>query len=104
MYIYARILVRVTMRKFFKNILGLRKEMGFNFYLADFIHRRMLRQNARTPWAIHFTSTIYFAEKIKRGKEVFPGDSPNNYIHAFNGIEIGDYTNIGPNVGLISAN
>ncbi len=92
------------MKSLLKKILGLRHEVGLNFYLADFFHRRVLRQNASTPWAIHFTSTVHFAHKIKRGKNVFPGDSPNNYIHALNGIEIGDYTNIGPNVGLISAN
>lgn len=53
---------------------------------------------------MHHTSTVIHPEKIKRGINVFPGDSPGNYIQAKNGIEIGDYTNIGPNVGIISAN
>lgn len=92
------------MKKLLKKVLKLRPEVGLNFYVADFLYRRLLRQNASTPWAIHFTSTVHFANRIKRGKNVFPGDSPNNYIHAFNGIEIGDFTNLGPNVGLISAN
>jgi acetyltransferase-like isoleucine patch superfamily enzyme len=63
-----------------------------------------LRQNAGTTWAIHHTSTIHFPKNISRGINVYPGDSPGNYIEASNGISIGDYTNIGPNVGIISAN
>ncbi|WP_462248664.1 acyltransferase [Ferruginibacter sp.] len=92
------------MKKIIQNIFGLRKDVGINFYIADFFYRRILRQNADTPWAVHFTSTVYFPKKISRGKNVYPGDSPGNYIEASNGIVIGDYTNIGPNVGIISAN
>jgi acetyltransferase-like isoleucine patch superfamily enzyme len=85
-------------------ILGLRPEMGIGFYLRDFWFRIILRNNAATSWAVHFTSTIIEPQKIIRGKHVYPGDSPGNYIQAIHGIEIGDYTNIGPNVGIISAN
>ncbi len=92
------------MKKIIQKILGLRKDVGINFYIADFFHRRILRQNADTPWGVHHTSTIHFPKNIIRGINVFPGDSPGNYIEASNGIVIGDYTNLGPNVGLISAN
>jgi len=56
------------------------------------------------PWAVHHTSTIYFPERIRKGLGVFPGDSPGNFIDARNGIEIGNFTNIGPAVGILSAN
>ncbi len=92
------------MKKLIQNIFSLRKDVGINFYIADFFHRKILRQNADTRWAVHYTSTVIFPEKITRGKNVFPGDSPGNYIEASNGIIIGDYTNIGPNAGLLSAN
>lgn len=92
------------MKKYIQNILKLRKDVGINFYIADFLHRRILRQNANTNWAIHHTSTVIFPERITRGINVFPGDSPGNYIEASNGILIGDYTNLGPNVGILSAN
>ncbi|GAA4454402.1 hypothetical protein GCM10023092_16380 [Rurimicrobium arvi] len=82
----------------------LRKEMSFGFYLTDFLFRRILRQNSNVSWAIHHTSTIHSPEKIKRGRNVYPGDSPGVYINAYNGISIGDYTNIGPDVGLLSVN
>jgi acetyltransferase-like isoleucine patch superfamily enzyme len=78
--------------------------MSMGFYLTDFLFRRIMRQNADTPWAIHHTSTIHCPGRLKRGKNVFPGDSPGVYINASNGVEIGDYTNIGPNVGIVSTN
>jgi carbonic anhydrase/acetyltransferase-like protein (isoleucine patch superfamily) len=92
------------MKRFLQNILVLRKDVGLKFYFMDFIFRKLLRQNADTKWAIHPTSTIYFPEKITRGLGVFPGDSPGNYLQAYNGISIGNFTNLGPNVGIISAN
>jgi acetyltransferase-like isoleucine patch superfamily enzyme len=87
-----------------RKALRLRREMSFGFYATDFLFRKVLRQNAGVPWAIHHTSTIHCAAKIVRGTGVFPGDSPGVYINATNGIHIGDYTNIGPDVGLLSAN
>lgn len=87
-----------------KNAFGLRREMSMGFYLCDFLFRKILRQNADTKWAVHHSSTIHAPGNIVRGKEVYPGDSPGVYINANNGVKIGDYTNIGPNVGIISSN
>lgn len=78
--------------------------MSVGFYVTDFLFRRILRQNADVKWPVHHTATIRVPEKIVKGKEVFPGDSPGVYINAVNGIHIGDYTNIGPNVCIVSAN
>ena len=82
----------------------MRKEMSVGFYLTDFLFRKVLRQNSGVKWAIHHTSTIHCADKLKAGKNVYPGDSPGVYINAVNGITIGDYSNIGPNVGIVSSN
>ncbi len=87
-----------------RNVFGLRKDISIGFYITDFIFRKLLRHNPGVKWAIHHTSTIRCPEQIKRGKGVYPGDSPGVYINGHNGVEIGDYTNIGPNVGIISAN
>ena len=89
---------------FLKKTFKLRGDTPLSFYVIDFVFRKLLRQNAGTSWAVHHTSTIHSPQKIKRGKGVFPGDSPGVYINANNGVEVGDYTNIGPNVGIISAN
>ena len=87
-----------------RKMFGLRKEMSIGFYCTDFLFRKIMRQNSGVTWAIHHTSTIHGAANIKRGKNVYPGDSPGVYINANNGVEIGDYTNIGPNVGIVSSN
>jgi acetyltransferase-like isoleucine patch superfamily enzyme len=92
------------MKKILQNIFKLRKDVGINFYLADLFFKKILRQNVDTPWALHHTSKIIMPQNIEKGIEVYPGDSPGNFIDASNGIYIGDYTNIGPNVGIISAN
>jgi len=87
-----------------KDLFSMRRGMSVGYYLTDLLFRRILRQNAAVKWAVHHTATIHNPEKIVRGKEVYPGDSPGVYINALNGVSIGDYTNIGPNVGIISAN
>lgn len=91
-------------KDFIQKRLHLRKDVGLDFYMANFFFKHILRQNTNVNWAVHYTSRIIYPEKITRGKNVFPGDSPGNYIEAYNGISIGDFTNIGPNVGIISAN
>jgi acetyltransferase-like isoleucine patch superfamily enzyme len=92
------------LKRVVQKLFRLRTDVPVNFYLAHLFAKHVLRQNRNVSWAIHFTSTVYFPDRIVRGRNVFPGDSPNNFIDATNGIEIGDYTNIGPGVGLISAN
>jgi acetyltransferase-like isoleucine patch superfamily enzyme len=87
-----------------KDLFSMRREMSVGFYLADFLFRRILRQNAGVKWAVHHTSTIHSPGKINRGQHVYPGDSPGVYINAVNGVIVGDYTNIGPNVGIVSSN
>lgn len=87
-----------------RKLFGLRREYSVSFYITDFLFRRIFRQNAGVKWPIHHSSTIHNPDKLKIGKETFPADSPGVYINALNGISIGDYTNLGPNVGVISAN
>lgn len=91
-------------KRFIQKIFRLRNDVGLNFYLGHAFSKYILRQNKNVKWAVHHTSTIHHPENITRGKNVFPGDSPGNYIEASNGITFGDHTNIGPNVGIISAN
>lgn len=92
------------MKKIIRKLFRLRPEAGISFYVIDFIFRKILRQNSEVRWAVHHTSTIRNAHKIKTGKNTWPGDSPGVYINALNGIYVGDYTNIGPNVTIVSAN
>lgn len=91
-------------KKNLRQLFHIPKEYSFSFVMLDFIFRRIFRQNAAVNWRLHHTSTIRCPEKLARGKAVCPGDSPNVYINAMNGLSIGDFSNIGPNVSIISAN
>ncbi|TGE09852.1 acyltransferase [Hymenobacter fodinae] len=84
--------------------MGLRPEMPLSFYALDVLFRRVLRQNAGVRWAVHHTSTIRSPHRLQVGQGSYPGDSPGVYINADNGVIIGRFTNVGPQVGLISAN
>ena len=92
------------MKGFIRKIFGFRPDMAINFYVIDFLFRKILRQNAGVKWAVHHSSVIRIPEGLKAGVGSYPGDSPNVYIAAHNGVEIGDYTSVGPCVSIISAN
>ncbi len=55
-------------------------------------------------WPVHKSSLVLSPENIYCGIETSPGYMPGNYIQGFGKIYIGDYTQIGPNVGIISSN
>lgn len=78
---------------------GIGVEFGILWRLGQ-----LLGLNRHVPWPVHFTTTVRRPERVLLGRSTFPGDSPNCYIQAINGIEVGDGTNVGPGVGLISAN
>ncbi len=92
------------LKKIIRKILSIPEKQPINSAIVDFIFKKILRQNSHVPWLVHYTSKVVCPENVKRGIGVNPGDSPGNYIQANNGIEIGDYTNLGPGVGIISAN
>ena len=92
------------LKKKFRNLLNLREDLSFSFYLVDFIFRKLFRQNKGVKWAIHHTSTIRCPERLHVEEGCWPGDSPNVYINAINGVFVGKYSNLGPNVSIISAN
>jgi acetyltransferase-like isoleucine patch superfamily enzyme len=92
------------LKQLIRRVFHLRREQPISFYLTHLLFKYLLRQNAEVPWAVHHSSIVYHPERIVRGKDVYPGDSPGNFIDASNGLVIGDFTNLGPNVGLISKN
>lgn len=61
--------------------------------------------NRSAYWPIHHSSVISgSAKNIYCGIETSPGISNGCYIQAIGKVYIGDYTQIAPNVGIISAN
>lgn len=60
--------------------------------------------NRHAYWPVHFTSTVGNVANIYAGIDTAPGWSPGCYIQGGGKTVIGDYTQIGPNVGIIAAN
>jgi acetyltransferase-like isoleucine patch superfamily enzyme len=68
-------------------------------------YSQMLRGHCNDVyWPVHRTSYVGNPRNIYCGIETSPGYSPGNYIQAIGKIYIDDYTQIAPNVGIISAN
>lgn len=68
------------------------------------IPQKIFRLNAAVKWPVHFTSTIINSSKIEKGILCDPGDNPNVYIQANNGILFGSNVGIGSGAKIISAN
>ena len=66
--------------------------------------QQIQRHCPQAYWPIHPTSTVVCPEMIYCGIETSPGYMPGNYIQGYGGIYVGDYTQIGPNVGILSSN
>jgi len=60
--------------------------------------------NKKAYWPVHWTSQVYDPEKILVGVDAYPGIMKGCYIQGRGGVEIGDYTQIAPNVIIVSAN
>jgi acetyltransferase-like isoleucine patch superfamily enzyme len=60
--------------------------------------------NRHAYWPVHFTSQVFDANKIIVGVDAYPGIMRGCYIQGLGGISIGDYTQIAPNVAIVSSN
>jgi acetyltransferase-like isoleucine patch superfamily enzyme len=60
--------------------------------------------NRNVYWPVHWTSAVHDVENIIVGIDAYPGIMKGCYIQGRGGIEIGDYTQIAPNVIIVSAN
>lgn len=68
------------------------------------ILQKLLGFNRHAYWPVHPASVVGNPRSIRVGIGTSPGLAPGCYLQAINGIEIGDYSILAPNVGLISAN
>ncbi len=68
-------------------------------------YQKVLGINRGAYWPVHRTSLVQGEKNILIGIETSPGLMPNCYIEAvYTNITIGDYTQIGPSVGILSSN
>ncbi len=69
-----------------------------------YLFQKIFGINKQAYWPMSFKSTVVAAQNIYVGIDSSPGYSPECYIQGGGELYIGDYTQIGPNVGLISSN
>lgn len=67
-------------------------------------YQKILGINRNCYWQVHFTSVVTYPNNIIAGIETSPGMMPGCYIQGMGKIEVGDYTQIASNVGIISSN
>ncbi len=72
--------------------------------LQTWFWQKVIGFNKGVYWPIHHASIASYANRVQIGIETNPGLNPGCYIHGVNRIYIGDYTQFGPNVGLMSGN
>jgi len=66
--------------------------------------QKVIGVNKEAYWPMHFTSIVSNPKNIYAGIDTSPGYSPGCYIQGGGKVYIGDYTQIAPNVGIISSN
>jgi acetyltransferase-like isoleucine patch superfamily enzyme len=66
--------------------------------------QKILGFNRDAYWPVHFTSIVTGVKNIIAGIDTSPGYMPGCYIQGMGKIDIGDYTQISANVGIITAN
>lgn len=76
--------------------------ISFNSWFAQKVLNK--GGNRKAYWPVHPTSTVYDVENIIVGVDAYPGIMGGCYITARGGLEIGDYTQIAPNVAIVGAN
>jgi hypothetical protein len=99
--IFYRVIAKTPIFHFVGNTMGTQTPIIFPYWFNQFV----LRKNYGPYWPVHVTSCVSGDwRNIYCGIETCPGYSPGNYIQAIGKIYIGDYTQIAPNVGIISSN
>lgn len=91
-------------RLFSLSFLAETKETQTPITFDMWFRQKVIGMNCGPYWPVHPSSCVVGWRNILAGVETSPGYMPGCYIQAIGRIIIGDYTQIGPSVGLISAN
>lgn len=99
-FFLRRVLHRLKKFKFLSETSNTQTPISFSM----FYNQKVLGYQSEVYWPVHSTSLVQNFKNIYCGIETCPGYSPGNYIQAMGKIYIGDYTQIAPNVGIITGN
>jgi acetyltransferase-like isoleucine patch superfamily enzyme len=88
--------------RFIRDTTDYQCKVGFEFWFNQKVLK--LGGNNKAYWPVHWTSQVHDAKNILVGIDAYPGIMKGCYIQGKGGIVIGDYTQIAPNVVIVSAN
>ncbi|HFU6609348.1 MULTISPECIES: acyltransferase [unclassified Bacillus cereus group] len=86
---------------YFKDYFRIR-ENKIPISLKQYIYYKLFNRNKKIYWPVHPRSIV--SGNVSIGINSSVGATPGCYIQGIGEVYIGDYTLIGPNVGIISAN
>lgn len=80
------------------------RETQTPIFFRDWFRQEVLGINRGPYWPVHPSSMVTCWRNVLAGIETSPGTMPGCYIQAVGPVILGDYTQIGPNVSIISSN
>lgn len=102
--LFWRLIFAIHFFLFFFNHIYRTRGTAAPITLKILLMQKVLGFNRLTYWPVHHSSIVSNPRNIIIGIGTAPGLAPGCYIQGIGKITIGDYTIIGPNVGIISAN
>lgn len=95
-----KLLSRHPSMRFLRETQGTQTPISFR----DWFRQEVRGVNRGPYWPVHPSSMVTNWRNILAGVETSPGAMPGCYIQAMGPVILGDYTQIAPNVSIISAN
>jgi len=96
------LLAKLPFFSFIRNTLNYQNTITLEFWFKQKVLG--LGGNKNAYWPVHPTSQVFDWQNIFAGVDTCPGIMKGCYIQGKGGIYIGDYTQIAPNVVIVSAN
>ncbi len=101
-FIFSKFLRPFPKFSFLFNTSSYQNQVSLKFWFSQKVLK--IGGNHQAYWPVHTTSQVYDVQNILVGVDAYPGIMKGCYIQGKGGIEIGDYTQIAPNVVIVSAN
>ncbi len=101
-FFIAKLLRFIPYFSFLFETTNYQNKIDFKFWFIQKILN--IGNNKKAYWPVHLSSQVYDVENILVGVDAYPGIMKGCYIQGKGGIEIGNYTQIAPNVVIVSAN
>ncbi|MCT4645614.1 MAG: acyltransferase [Carboxylicivirga sp.] len=96
------LLTKLPFFSFIRKTINYQNPVNFEFWFKQKV--LSLGGNKKAYWPVHPTSQVFNWERIYVGVDTCPGMMKGCYIQGNGGIHIGDYTQIAPNVVIVSDN